>query len=230
MSCDLAQTNEVWHWRASEGGVEARFIGRGPHDEARQLLAELGDRPGAFSWLRQVHSARVLEAAPGSGGEGDALWTAEADLALIVVTADCVPILLAGPKRVAAIHAGWRGVASRVVETTVDALGESPETLRAWIGPAIGPCCYEVGHEVASEVEAAAPGMISRPGSRGRPHLDLGAAVEIQLRRSGVLRLARLTTCTRCHEERLHSYRREGRGAGRNRAIIWRSQDARPPR
>ena len=86
----------------------------------------------------------------------------------------------------------------------------------AWIGPTIGPCCYEVGEEVAGQFPAEAV----VPGPAGRPHLDLVAAARLQLGSAGEVRT--VADCTRCEGERLYSFRREGRGVGRNVAFIWR--------
>lgn len=215
-----------WVWAASGAvdGVEVRFVGRGPRRPADGVLAAVGAPAGvAAAWARQVHSARVLPARAGLCGEGDALWSGETGLALAVATADCVPVILAGDGATAAVHAGWRGIASGVVAAAVAALPADPAGLTAWIGPAIGPCCYEVGQEVASRVVTATAPEVARPGPAGRPHLDLPAAVRCQLARAGVQAVHSAGGCTRCDDQRLFSYRREGRGAGRNLALVWRT-------
>jgi polyphenol oxidase len=226
----------VWRARVSEptaGTVEVVFAGRGPSPHGREevgaVLGRLEPEPPPVAWARQVHSARVLEARPGECGEGDALFTEEAGVALAVVTADCVPVLLAGPGGVAAIHAGWRGIAAGVVPATLERAspGESPESWRAWIGPAIGACCYEVGEEVAGRIaEASHPGVVV-PGPGERPHADLAAAVRHQLEAAGLRDVVTVSACTRCNPERLWSYRRQGKGAGRNVAMIWRGHPGR---
>ena len=148
-------------------------------------------------------------------------------MALCVATADCVPVVLGAGDGVAAVHAGWRGVVAGVVDRAVGALavavGERP--VAAWIGPAIGPCCYEVGEDVASRVVAASATGVARRGRGARPHLDLVAAVEIQLRGAGVEAIERLGPCTRCAPELLYSYRRDGAAAGRNLTYAWRGGD-----
>ncbi|HEX4952191.1 MAG TPA: polyphenol oxidase family protein [Thermoanaerobaculia bacterium] len=176
-----------------------------------------------MSWLKQTHSADVLLAAPGACGEGDALWSDRSDLALAITTADCVPVLLAGAGCVAAIHAGWRGIVGNIVLHAIARLPVASERLRAWIGPAIGPCCYEVGEDVAHAVETAAGSPVIHPGRAARPHLDLVAAVEAQLHARGVTAIERLSPCTRCNAESWHSYRRDGAAAGRNWAFLWRA-------
>jgi hypothetical protein len=181
----------------------------------------------AVAAAKQVHSDRVLVAREGFCGEGDALWTDEAGLALSVITADCVPVLLAagGGGRIAAVHAGWRGIEAGVVERALGALAAPPEEVTAWIGPAIGACCYEVGEDIAERVAAASDTSVVAPGDRmpgGRPHVDLAGAVRHQLVRAGLPEPRIVVRCTRCDVAGLWSYRREGRGAGRNVAFIWK--------
>jgi YfiH family protein len=175
------------------------------------------------AWVKQVHSAVALPARPGACGEGDALFTEEGGLALSVATADCVPVLVAGPRGLAAIHAGWRGIAGGVVAAALEKLQGRPGEWTAWVGPAIGVCCYEVGDEVAQRVVAATDPGVAVPGPAGRPHLDLPRAVRHQLASAGMGEVIVLPRCTRCDEMTLWSYRREGKKAGRNLAFIWRA-------
>lgn len=219
-----------WVWSDAAGEVEVRFFGRGPRlgDRAAELAAVAPDGV-ACAWAEQVHAATVLEATgPGLAGEGDALVGDARGLALSVATADCVPVLLAAGDRIGAIHAGWRGVAAGVVAATVERLWAAgagdPAGWTAWLGPAIGGCCYEVGPEVAARVAAASTGetVLAWPGS-DRPHLDLSRAVAAQLVTGGLADVRPLVSCTRCDAERLWSYRRDGTAAGRNLALIWKS-------
>lgn len=217
-------------WLASDrhGAVEVRFVGSGPEAPRQEVLAAAGGGGLELAWCRQVHSDRAVEAASGECGEADALVTDRAGLALCVATADCVPVVIAGGGRLAAVHAGWRGIAAAIVPKTLARLGE-PALLTAWLGPAIGPCCYEVGREVAEAVAAAGgpeawAGAGSAPSEeplRARPHLDLHRAVTFQLERCGVTVLRRVEACTRCHPDQLASYRRDGRRAGRNLTFAW---------
>lgn len=142
-------------WRASRDRIEARFVGRCAATLA-EMIGALDEAPTETSWLRQVHSDRILDARPGCSGEGDALLTRRSGLAVAIATADCVPVVLAGPRAVAVVHAGWRGIAAGIVPAAVMRLAEHGAVEAAWIGPAIGPCCYEVGEDVADRVEAAA--------------------------------------------------------------------------
>jgi purine-nucleoside/S-methyl-5'-thioadenosine phosphorylase / adenosine deaminase len=178
----------------------------------------------------QVHGARVVvvsEAPPPSAvadaGECDALVTALPGVGLAVQTADCVPLLLAAPEAVAAVHAGWRGavagVAARAVEVFL-AMIPNRAAARAWIGPAIGPCCYEVGPEVA---ERFAP-KHSRPRAGGKFSLDLPAAIRAQIEAAGFPPegIMQPNGCTMCGGERFASYRRDGTHAGRMIALVAR--------
>lgn len=215
------QRGSYWLWEERLPGVEVRFVGRGPDRPREEVLDAVEGGALRLAWARQIHSARVLAARAGDCGEGDALWTEEPALALAVATADCVPVVIAGEGIVAAVHAGWRGIAADVVGRTIAALPGPPARLEALIGPAIGPCCYEVGAEVAEQIAAASAPEVVRASEGGRPHLDLPSAVARQLARAGVGTVRRLSACTRCEPERLWSFRRDGPGSGRNLAFAW---------
>jgi YfiH family protein len=220
-----------WVWRTRRGAVEVVFAGRGPDGERTEILRRVApDAPAELAAARQIHSATVLPARDGFCGEGDALWTDRTDLALSVITADCVPVVLAGPGGIAAIHAGWRGLVNGVIPATLRTLPGPLSAWKAWIGPAIGACCYEVSEEVAEQVVAAAGDpAVAIPGPAGRPHLDLPTVARLQLEAGGVGEVLWLLRCTRCDEETLFSYRREGKGAGRDVAFIWRDARWREP-
>jgi len=178
----------------------------------------------------QVHGNRAVavRAAPARGdvadaGECDVLATALPGVALAVQTADCVPILLAsdGGGAIATAHAGWRGTAKNAAGSAVAAmrdLGADPRTIRAWLGPSIGPCCYEVGGEVAAQFA----GEFLRASCGGRFHLNLPAVNRAQLETAGVPpeNVSRHPACTRCGGEKFASYRRDGAKAGRMIGLI----------
>jgi YfiH family protein len=219
----MNRADETWVWRERRGSVEVLFTGRGPAGERDEVLHRIEPRAPGVAWAKQIHSAVVLPARePGLQGEGDAVVTDRAGLALCVVTADCVPILLAGPGGLAAIHAGWRGIAANIVGATLSGLEGPASAWTAWVGPAIGQCCYEVGDDVAEKVIAASSPDVAQPGPAGKPHLDLHAAVRHQLAAVGVEEIVSVPDCTRCEEETLWSYRRLGKRAGRNCGFIWR--------
>lgn len=220
-------------------GVVVGFSGRShaPEGEptptphlARRLSDALSLEDTRIHWARQVHgTAAVTIRAPAGGakevcaGECDALATDEPGNALVVQTADCVPILIAGRRAVGAAHAGWRGTAKNVAAEAVSALralGEDPALLRAWIGPSIGACCYEVGGEVAAQFA----GDFLRAACGGGFRLDLRAVNVSQLVGAGVPRdaIAVHPVCTKCGGDRYASYRRDGAKAGRMIALIAR--------
>ncbi len=203
-----------------------------------RTAAAVGCGLAALHRVRQVHGAAVhvvgaAAADSTSRPEADALVTATPGQALAVVTADCVPILLADPVSgaVGAVHAGWRGTAAGVTGAAVAALARHwnvpPARLVAAIGPSIGACCYDVGEELvdafaaAGHDEAARATWFSRDADR-RLRLDLWAANRDLLVRAGLsavnVHLAGL--CTKTHLTWFESYRAEGAAAGRLAAII----------
>ncbi|MBI4903435.1 MAG: peptidoglycan editing factor PgeF [Acidobacteria bacterium] len=167
--------------------------------------------------LKQIHSDLVLTAGDACGllGEGDAVICGKAGVWIGVRTADCVPILLADRERkvVAAIHAGWRGTAAGLVGKALarmkEEFGTEPVDVTAAVGPCIGGCCYEVGDEVAARFGKAGE------SPRGRALVDLAAENVMQLSAAGVRDIEQLRECTRCNEQKFHSYRRDGERAGR---------------
>jgi YfiH family protein len=178
---------------------------------------------------RQVHGAGVAQVhADGAEGLGaaDAIVSDVADVCVGVVSADCVPVLLATPSGgcVAAVHAGWRGLARGVIAASVQQLrATTPEAAQAVavVGPCVGPCCYEIDTPVVEALAArlgdAVHGVLTAAHA-GHWRLDLGEAVRLELERAGVHRerIARIPrACTACDPVRFHSYRRDGRGAGR---------------
>lgn len=214
-------------WSDRAGPVEVRFVGRGESKTRDETLAAVEPDAPPVAALKQVHSARVVRVdGPGFAREGDALVTARPGLALSVITADCVPVLVSMGDAIAAVHAGWRGVVAGVVPAALEELrsiaGASDAPPVAWIGPAIGACCYEVGEDVAAQIVAASGEDVAKSGPAGKPHVDVARAVELQLRHAGIADVRRLgPSCTRCEPELLWSYRREGAKAGRNIAYVW---------
>ena len=181
--------------------------------------------PAGLVRPRQVHGARVVSAREcASGVDADAVVAVAAGPPVGVVTADCVPVLAASADglAVAAIHAGWRGLAAGVIEAGIDALRrEAPRPeLCAVIGPHIGACCYEVDAPVLDALRHFA-GDLDAATTAGRPGhywLDLGALARAALVRAGVSpnRIgATPRACTSCDTRRFHSYRRDGPRAGR---------------
>ncbi len=206
-------------WQGALGGVRVAFLGACTQIEMEAAKTRFGAPPNQ-TFLRQIHSSRVVQGRGGPCGEGDALITEESDLLLEIVTADCVPVLLTTGKTIAAVHAGWRGMAANILENTLEAF-ENP-VVKAWIGPAIGGCCYEVSEEVAEAVtrEPWEEDVVRQPAG-GRPYLDLGLVARHRLQERGVREVEVIGPCTQCSGGNLHSYRRDGKKAGRNRSWIW---------
>jgi YfiH family protein len=179
--------------------------------------------------LKQVHSNIVVDvddtSAAGEAVEGDAAVTDLPGVMLGVQTADCVPILIADRERraVAAIHAGWRGTAAGIAEATVRRMTRKfdidPDNLIAAIGPHIGPCCYEVGEDVAARMDQAA---IVRMPEFSKPHVDLAAANLAQLVLAGIpqQQIETSSLCTKCRDDLFHSYRRDGKAMGHMLSVI----------
>ena len=176
-------------------------------ENRRIACTALGLDADRLSFNRQVHSPTVHQARAGARGEpGDGLWSDEPGLPLLAMSADCLPIAVVRrdrPRALALLHAGWRGLAEGVVAAGVTALG--PGSKAAIVGPAIGPCCYEVGAEVA--------GLFDADLTAGRK-LDLWSAAERALRAAGVDEVERTDLCTRCHPHLFFSHRRSGRARG----------------
>jgi YfiH family protein len=173
-------------------------------ENRRRACDALGLDASRLAVNRQRHTPTVHRAVAGRIDEpGDGLWTDEPGLPMLALTADCVPIAVArangGPAALAVLHAGWRGLAEGVVEAGVQALGDGPT--RAVIGPAVGPCCYEVGPEVSARFDAD----LTEDGI-----LDLWTAAERALRRAGVAEVDRVDRCTRCNPDLFFSHRRSG--------------------
>jgi YfiH family protein len=176
---------------------------------------------------RQVHGsavARVGAAGRPQPPEADAIVSTDPSRPVGVLTADCIPILLctSSGAAVAAVHAGWRGLAAGVVEAGVAALREvaAGAELRAALGPHIGPCCYEVDEPVIAPLRERFGAGLKAALAPGRPEhhfLDLGALSRRALEVAGIAPHgigAAAAACTHCDVERFHSYRREGRRGG----------------
>jgi YfiH family protein len=219
------------HGGVSEGPYESLNLGiLSDDDPARvaenreRLAASLGLDPARVAMGWQVHGAEVREwddapedgayAAPGGALHAvDAHTTRAGGLGLLVLAADCLPIALASPERVAMVHGGWRGLAAGILERTLERFESTPV---AAIGPGIGRCCYQVGDEVLAAFEEL-DGVTE--GSR----LDLRAVARRRLSAAGVERIEDVDLCTSCRGELFFSHRRDGGLTGRQGGIVWRT-------
>ena len=192
--------------------------------ENRRLLRERFRLPAEPVWLTQVHGSSLVDAARASApAQADGSYATTPGAVCAVLTADCLPVLFCSldGQRVAAVHAGWRGLAGGVLEAALDALG--PGEYLAWLGPAIGPAAFEVGPEVrnaflAFQPTAAAAFQETRPG-----HwlADLYGLARLRLAARGLDAVYGGEHCTFREAERFYSYRRDG-VTGRMATLIWR--------
>jgi YfiH family protein len=190
-----------------------------------RLRAGLG-LPGEPLWLRQVHGICVAThdgTTPAEPPEADAAVTFAPGRVLAVLTADCLPVVLASVDgtRLGVAHAGWRGLAAGVLEATVLALADPGTRLVAWLGPAIGPAAFEVGPEVRAAFVDPDPACAAAftPNARGRFQADLYALARRRLQRLGVLVVSGGGDCT-FSDPRWYSFRRE-RECGRMATLAW---------
>ena len=194
----------------------------------RRRLRCLLDLPADPAWLRQVHGTRCVEL-DGSEApdeiEADAAWTAQPGVVCAVLTADCLPVALTdrNGRAVGVAHAGWRGLASGVIESLVAALPVDPAALRAWLGPAIGPAAFEIGPEVRDALMSADPGAAAafERGAGDRWHADLCELTRRRLRALGVRQIEGGGFCTFSDPERFFSHRRTGAPTGRMATMAW---------
>ena len=194
-------------------------------EENRKRLCDSRQLPARPHWLRQVHGTTVVDAATAPRGiEADACYTHHPDTVCAVLTADCLPVLLCneGGGGVAAIHAGWRGLAAGIIEQTILKLDCPAHRLMAWLGPAIGPEAFEVGEEVRQAFSRHDPACVAafRPSVNGRWLADLYALARRRLHVMGVTRVYGGHWCTYGNPERFYSYRRDG-VTGRMATLIW---------
>ncbi|AFJ58426.1 hypothetical protein PflA506_0768 [Pseudomonas fluorescens A506] len=190
--------------------------------ENRRRLSEAFDIQPA--WLRQVHGTRVVEADPGRTVEADGSWTSTAGIACTAMTADCLPALFCdrAGTRVAAAHAGWRGLAAGVLEAAFESLDSAPEDVLVWLGPAIGPQAFEVGPEVREvfmqQLRATAEAFVPSHNP-GKYLADIYQLARLRLAARGVSAVYGGGLCT-VTDPRFFSYRRSPR-TGRFASLIW---------
>lgn len=222
----------------SRGPWKGPNVGHAAGDEWRAVEANriricraLNIPRQALTTAQQVHGVHIAHVRPEGLGRTfpatDGLVTNVPGIALMLHFADCVPLLFFDPRHLAVglAHAGWRGtlagIANRMAEAMDSAFGSRPEDLMAGIGPAIGPCCYEVGHGLARRVQAQFPQWPDLiHWQKGAPYFDLWLANRRQLEAAGVRSIAMAECCTACHVEEFYSYRAEGGQTGRFAAVI----------
>ena len=208
--------------RHAPDGDDPRVVERN-----RAELVERFALPSEPRWLRQVHGTAVTRFDPAvlqEEPDADAAVTSMPGVVLAILTADCLPVVFAADddSEVGVAHAGWRGLASGVLESTVTAMQAAPERLLAWLGPAAGPQAYEVGEEVrdaflAYDPRAAEAFADTRPGHW---RVDLYALARKRLADAGVTRVHGGGLCTISDPQRFYSHRRDRR-TGRMATLVW---------
>lgn len=187
-----------------------------------QLTRQTGCAQPPF-WLRQVHGVRVVNYGDADNC-ADGVISRAVDQPCVVLTADCLPVLLAREdgSAVAALHAGWRGLLAGIIEQGVQALAPAGEAVSAWLGPAIGRCCYQVGDEVRDGFVTRDPQAAEHFAADGPGHwrCDLLALARQRLRACGVQSMTGANCCTHCLSNDFYSFRRDGE-TGRFASLIW---------
>ncbi len=191
----------------------------------REWLTQQLALPSDPIWLNQIHGIHALCLDHDvSERDADASFSFQAERVCIVMTADCLPVLLCDRKGscVAAVHAGWRGLCNGIIEATLEKLALRSEDVLAWLGPAIGPTAFEVGEEVkdAFVQEYKEDSTAFSPQADGKWTANLYQLAEQRLRRTGVSAIYGGEYCTYNEPERFFSYRREGQ-TGRLASFIW---------
>jgi YfiH family protein len=215
----------------SEGAYASMNLGAHVGDNTQRVAENrrcfvrecgLAAEPG---WLTQVHGTAVQVVGDETPGEADAAIARDPGAVVAVLTADCLPILLCADDgmEVAAIHAGWRGLAAGIVAATIARMNTPPERLLAWLGPAISQPAFEVGGEVRAAFMSADAALAAcfQPNQRGRWQADLYALAGLQLDAAGVSAVHGGGLCTFDDSDRFFSYRRDGQ-CGRMATFIQR--------
>jgi YfiH family protein len=212
------------------------FLGRITDELSRMMTAFIRERFGidaSMTTCYQVHSATVRLAQHEPQWREcdacDALWSADRHVALGIKVADCLPVAIIDSAHsvIANVHSGWRGTVQNITSETIDALQRSgafaAAAARAYLGPSIRACCFEVGEEVVREFTEAFEGFeryVDR--TQAKPHIDLPAVTRDILQERGFREenIFDSQICTRCEDSIFHSYRRAGKGGGRNLALV----------
>lgn len=205
----------------------AMHVGDAPEvvAENRAILEHELNLPATPLWLQQVHGNRIVDAATAAQDvQADGSFTEETGVVCAVMTADCLPVLISNRKgsRIAAVHAGWRGLAGGVIEAALERFPDGADEIIVWLGPAIGPRAFEVGNEVRdifiAQDEYAEDAFQTSDG--GKWMADLYLLARIRLARRGIRHVYGGGLCTYSEPNRFFSYRRD-QVTGRMVSLIW---------
>ena len=206
----------------------AYHVGDDPEhvEHNREILQKALGLKKPAQWLEQVHGCAVVKADPDDlPVAADACWTDEPGVACAIMTADCLPVLFSNRSgtRVAAAHAGWRGLAGGVLENTL-AVFDDPKEVQVWLGPAIGPLAFEVGDDVfmafCEHQPIASDAFVRSPTNPEKWLADIYQLARIRLNAAGVTDIYGGDFCTFTDSEYFYSYRRDGQ-TGRMVSLIW---------
>lgn len=194
-------------------------------DESNRLI-HLLNLPHDPIWISQVHSTTVVEAHPENKEKtADASYTHKPQHICVVITADCLPILICNQQgtSAAAIHAGWRGLSGGIIETTLQALSQPGSDCMAWLGPAIGPQKFEVGKDVFDAFVSQHPESETAfaPYKENKWLADLYELARIRLKQQGITQIYGGQFCTYTQDDLFFSYRRDNGKTGRMASLIW---------
>lgn len=192
-------------------------------ESARQHVQRVLETDHPPAWLQQVHGTRIVTT-DAVDRHADGVWTSEHSWPCVVLTADCLPVILARTDghAVGAFHAGWRGLRAGIIERAVDSLAPDRAPLSAWLGPAICQQCYQVGDEVrrAFLEWGGDAGDAFRGDDEGRWRMSLVQLARLALSRVGVTDVTGGNHCTACETDRFYSFRGE-KETGRFASLVW---------
>lgn len=190
--------------------------------ENRQLLVDALDLPTPPIWLEQVHSNTIVKAEKNSlNAKADASFSAEKNVVCVVMTADCLPVLIcsADGQRIAAVHAGWRGLASGIITRSIETLGTKDVVV--WLGAAIGKQCFEVGDDVRDIfIQKSIDYATAFQSNESKWLADIYQLARVELAQLGIFNVYGGEFCTMSDEDRFYSYRRDT-NTGRMATLIW---------
>lgn len=217
----------------STGGYSSLNLGDHVNDQAeyvmqnRQRLYDyIGIAASRFTWLDQVHGQTIVTAEANKNVvAADGSDTTDSNIVCVVMTADCLPVLFSDRtgQRVAAVHAGWRGLAGGILQKAIQRFPE-PAQVMAWLGPAISQLHFEVGHDVYQAFVAnnSQNSAAFKPGAMPNKWMaDIYQLARLQLNSAGVTHIYGGRHCTYTDKERFYSYRRDGAESGRMASLIW---------